>query len=128
MTESPVARGKSRLLVVEDDFLIGSLLADQLRDLGYWVVGPAYSLEESRRFATDSPLDGALLDINLGRDGRSSPIAEILMSRKIPFLFVSGYRTAPDERFRDVPLLAKPFTMERLKRAVADLFREPLTY
>jgi DNA-binding response OmpR family regulator len=78
------------LLVVEDDFLIGSLLSDQLRDLGYSVVGPAYNLEDASGLAADATIDGALLDINLGGSGASGPIAEILASRQIPFLISAG--------------------------------------
>jgi two-component SAPR family response regulator len=45
-------------------------------------------------------------------------VAEILAARQIPFLFVSGYRHAPEGRFRQVPVLSKPFTMERLRIAI----------
>jgi DNA-binding response OmpR family regulator len=112
------------LLVVEDDFLIGALLTEQLEELGYVVVGPASSLDEASRLAVDAPINGALLDINLGV-GRSNSIAEILIARKIPILFVSGYRQTPDEKFRAIPILSKPFTLATLKAAVENIFGPP---
>jgi CheY-like chemotaxis protein len=122
-TEPNETTQPATLLVVEDDFLIGSLLSDQLRDLGYSVVGPAFNLEDASRFASEAPIDGALLDIHLGGSGPSGPVAEILASRQIPFIFVSGYRQAPEGRFREVPVLPKPFTMERLRIAVEEMLR-----
>jgi two-component SAPR family response regulator len=108
------------LLVVEDDFLIGALLDDMLRELGYSVLGPADNLDEAMQFAIDAQIDGALLDINLGA-GRSTAIVDILIARKIPILFVSGYQQYPDERLRGIPILSKPFTAETLRVAVETL-------
>jgi DNA-binding response OmpR family regulator len=121
--KSREANKSAALLVVEDDYLIGSLLSDQLKDLGYSVVGPAFNLEDASRFAFEAPIDGALLDINLGGTGPSGTVAEILASRQIPFLFVSGYRRAPEGRFRRVAILSKPFTIERLRIAVEEMLR-----
>ena len=107
-----------KILVVEDDILIAGMVADQLGDLGYLVAGPAHSLEDGKRLAIDAPIDGALIDVNLRRGVLSSPIADILIGRRIPFLFVTGYNEVPEDRFRHISLLPKPFTMERLRRAV----------
>jgi DNA-binding response OmpR family regulator len=106
------------LLVVDDEVLIADLVADQLGDLGYSVAGPAYTLEDGKRLARDAAIDGALIDVHLGRGGLSTPIAEILKERKIPFLFASGFNDAPDKRFRDIAILTKPFSMDRLNAAV----------
>jgi hypothetical protein len=54
--------------------------------------------------------------------GPSGPVAEILASRQIPFVLVSGYRQAPKGRFREVPVLPKPSTMER-RIAVEEMLR-----
>jgi two-component SAPR family response regulator len=114
----PASGHRKALLVVEDDILIAGMVADQLGDLGYLVAGPAHSLEDGKRLAIDAPIDGALIDVNLRRGVLSSPIADILIGRRIPFLFVTGYNEVPEDRFRHISLLPKPFTMERLRRAV----------
>jgi hypothetical protein len=38
---------EQRVLVVEDDWLIASLLTDEINELGYSVVGPARNLAEA---------------------------------------------------------------------------------
>jgi two-component SAPR family response regulator len=106
------------LLIVEDDMLIAGMVADQLAELGYVVAGPAYSLEDGKRLANDVSIDGALIDVKLERGALSSPIADILIERKIPFLFVTGYNEVPDVRFRNISVLPKPFTIENLRRAL----------
>jgi two-component SAPR family response regulator len=114
----PANGNRKALLVVEDDILIAGMVADQLGELGYLVAGPAHSLEDGERLAIDAPIDGALIDVNLRRGVLSSPIADILIGRRIPFLFVTGYNEVPEDRFRHISLLPKPFTLERLRRAV----------
>src|SRR3954464_10683978 len=59
---------QQRILIVEDEALIGLTLAGLLADEGFWVVGPVGSLAEGL-FALDhaSP-DAVVLDLNL-RDG-----------------------------------------------------------
>jgi ActR/RegA family two-component response regulator len=105
----PKNEPRKALLVVEDDMLIASMIADQLAELGYIVAGPAYSLEDGKRLAIDAPIDGALIDVKLANDTPSSPIADILIERKIPLLFVTGYNEVPEARFRNISVLPKPF-------------------
>jgi two-component SAPR family response regulator len=114
----PANGNRKALLVVEDDILIAGMVADQLGELGYLVAGPAHSLKDGKRLAIDAPIDGALIDVNLGRGTLSSPIADILIDRRVPFLFVTGYNEVPEDRFHHISLLPKPFTMERLRLAV----------
>jgi len=106
-----------RVLVVEDEYLISELIAEQLSELGYEVVGPALSLEEGRRLIDAAPFDIALLDWSIGGTG-SSELAETLRSRDIPFLFVTGFDQPPDPRYREVAVLNKPFDLGSLKSAL----------
>jgi DNA-binding response OmpR family regulator len=107
-----------RVFLVENDFLIAETVTDQLAELGYRVVGPAYSLAEAIRVATNDHMDAALLDWWL--DGvTSAPVADILLGRRIPFTFLTGYAEVADERYRDIPILKKPFMMDALEGAVS---------
>jgi len=118
----PANGNRKALLVVEDDMLIAGMIADQLAELGYVVAGLNIRwLEDGKRLAIDAPIDGALIDVRLGRGIVSSPIAHILIERKIPFLFVTGYSEVPEDRFRHISLLPKRFTMERLRHAVEQM-------
>lgn len=103
-----------RVLVVEDEPLIALALEDVLEDLGCEVVGPAHTLDEAAGLGRAAPLDGAILDVNLGRD-KVFPVADILSKRSIPFVFTTGYGDAglrPCDRGR--PVLQKPYKAEHL--------------
>ncbi len=107
-----------RILVVEDVGVIAMEVKRMLEGLHCAVVGPEPTLARGLRAATGEALDGALLDVNLAGH-LSYPIAEELGRRGIPFIFVSGYGADNlDERFRDHPMLEKPFTQEQVASAV----------
>jgi CheY-like chemotaxis protein len=112
-----------RVLVVEDEIMIRMLLEDMLTDLGYGVVGSAGGLAEAVKLARDTDFDVAILDVNLNGDA-VYPVADVLMERGVPFVFSTGYgeRGLP-EPYRDRPMLQKPFQMENLDQALAQLAR-----
>jgi len=99
------------VLIVEDDPLVGQFLQDLLMDRGYRPVGPAPTLSAAKEAIADNALAAALLDIRLDGNDRSFELAEILTALRIPFAFLSSYSAALiPHKFREVPLLAKPFT------------------
>lgn len=112
------SKAMTRLLVVDDEYLIRMLLEDMLTDLGYEVAAAVGSIAEARQHARDGDFTAAILDVNL--DGQEIfPVAEILSERGLPFVFVTGYgeRSLP-EPYRGRPALQKPFQIEQLKRAL----------
>ena len=107
-----------RVLVVEDDALIGMAVAQAAAHCGCTVVGPVKGLSAGIEAAQATELDGAILDINLGSE-QVWPLAEILQRRGIPFVILSGYSSAEvPEGFWQVPLVAKPSTDAALRRAL----------
>ena len=54
-----------RVLVVEDEALIASLIEDSLLDLGGEVIGPAMHMNEALQLAREAAIDGATLDVNI---------------------------------------------------------------
>jgi CheY-like chemotaxis protein len=107
------------VLVVEDEFLVALALEDMLVDLGCRVVGPAASLAEALRLAEDARFDVAVLDVNLGRDQTSMPVAAALARICTPFVFATGYGPAGvDAAFRDRPILSKPLLVRELVLAL----------
>ena len=115
MPAQPTAPAK-RVLVVEDELMIRMLLEDMLGELGYTVAAEAGHLDEALEATKTAEFDLAILDVNL--DGQPiSPVADALAARGTPFVFATGYgeHTLP-ERFRDRPLLKKPFQIDSLKR------------
>lgn len=111
-----------RMLVVEDEVLIGMLLEDMLSDLGYHVIASASRIDEAMKMARESEVDAAILDVNLNGQ-EVYPVAEILASRGIPFVFATGYgeRGLPAD-YQHRPTLQKPFQQENLEHELARIF------
>jgi DNA-binding NtrC family response regulator len=79
-----------RVLIVEDDTLVGFLIEEYLADARCDTVGPFGTVAKALNAVRTETFDLAVLDINLNGE-RSYPVAEALAERGIPFLFLSGY-------------------------------------
>jgi PAS domain S-box-containing protein len=110
---------KRRVLVVEDEALVGIMIQECMTELGFQIVGPVCTAADALAAAKDGDFDAAILDINLG-DGMVYQVAEILARRHVPFVFVTGYDAdSVDSRFRDIPVLQKPVEREMLQKLFA---------
>jgi CheY-like chemotaxis protein len=118
-------QSSQRILVVEDEWLVATLLEDMLAELGHVVVGPVATLAEAMAAAQQEGFDLALLDMNL--HGQSATgVADSLADRGIPFACTTGYgRTDLDERFRGRPILHKPFELRDLEAVIAQALPRP---
>ena len=110
-----------RILVVEDSPVVGPFTADILSDLGCGVVGPAPNMAAARQLVEEGDVEAALMDVHI-RGERVFPLCELLEERGIPFVLTSGYAdwTMP-EKWRDRPRLQKPYTIDDVAQALADL-------
>lgn len=103
-----------RLLVVEDDAMLALALEMALADAGCEVVSIASCLDEAMPLAREAAIDGAILDVNVGGE-KVFPVADILATRAIPFVFATGYGAAG---LRDCdhgrPVLQKPYEFRKL--------------
>lgn len=97
MFQHPALRGR-RVLVVEDILLVAEELSDTLKDWGCEVIGPAAQVGRALDLVEREKLDGALLDVNLGKE-HCFPIATVLRERRVRFIFLTGY---------DMPLPFRP--------------------
>jgi CheY-like chemotaxis protein len=121
MTDSATNAVK-RVLVVEDEMLIGMLLEDMLADLGHTVVAVVPRLKDALAAVEKGTFDLAILDVHL--HGESAfPVAELLKARGIPFVFATGYgeRGLPED-YREQPVLQKPFAKADLERVLKLVF------
>jgi DNA-binding response OmpR family regulator len=107
-----------RVLIVEDDSMVGMLLEDMLASLGHEVAGLVATLDQAIRAAAEIAFDFAVLDVNLGGE-RIYPLAEVLTRRGIPFVFATGYGSALDPQWRHAPVLHKPFELAELECAMS---------
>jgi CheY-like chemotaxis protein len=108
----------SCVLAVEDEGLILLDIEQTLRDAGAAEVLLAATADDALRTIESVGLDAAVLDVHLGRGNRCYELAQRLIEKGVPFVFLSG---TPDvaEGFHDVPLVMKPFSSEQLLTAIA---------
>jgi CheY-like chemotaxis protein len=107
-----------KILVVEDEAMIAMLIEDMLIDLGCEVIGPMSNIDKALRAASTNALDGALLDVNL-RGQPVYPVADALIARGVPVVFVTGYgETGLDQRFAGMPVVSKPLPPGALEQVL----------
>ncbi|HET7125142.1 MAG TPA: response regulator [Bradyrhizobium sp.] len=111
-------RAGGSVFLVEDEVMIRMMVADMLEELGYSVAAEAGEINEAIRLAQSAQFDLAILDVNV--NGKViSPVAELIDSRNIPFVFATGYGSSGlPEEYRDRPALQKPFQVETLGRII----------
>ena len=85
------ARPSLTVLILEDETLTGMLLAQAVSDRGCAVCGPHLHPDEALYAVAARLPDAALLDVSLGPDTTSLPVADALAKRGVPFAFVTGY-------------------------------------
>lgn len=109
---------QASILLVEDEALIRMMLVEMAEELGHKVTAEAGNAAEAQSLAEIEQYDLAILDINL-QGTNVQPVAEIVRSRGLPFLFMSGYGSGglPDG-FEGTPVLAKPCSIELLGRTI----------
>lgn len=113
-------RGK-RVLVVEDEPLIGLDIVAALEEVGATVTGPATTVDEACSLIERGSFDAALVDANL--HGQSvGRVAESLTQRGVPFAFATGYdRDGLPQGFKDILILRKPSSSEQIISIVTRL-------
>jgi two-component system, response regulator PdtaR len=100
-----------KVLIAEDEILLGSLLAEMVTDAGYHVLGPALSRAEALGLISVGLPDVALVDIDLqGRDSGIELVGDLARSG-VSCLFVTGQcDKARSERAHAIGFIAKPYT------------------
>ncbi|MEQ7872639.1 response regulator [Sphingomonas sp. ASV193] len=106
------------ILIVEDEPLIAMMLEDFLDSLGHKVAGVCETVDEGLGAVAAGGFDVAILDVNL--KGRSVwPVASALRDKDIPFVLASGgHVEPPPAEFAAVPLIDKPYTVDRVSPAI----------
>ena len=123
--DSPIdGLAKARILLVEDDPLVGLEFQTALTDAGVEAIGPMPDLHHSLTaiMGEGCRFDAAILDVNL-RGESTLPLAQLLSERGVPYMFVSGYDldAALPVELRRAPKLQKPVTGTQLLAAVRTL-------
>ncbi|GAA4034884.1 HWE histidine kinase domain-containing protein [Sphingomonas rosea] len=118
----PLDRITGAVLLVEDNLLIALEAEAMLQSLGASDVQVASSVASALDFLDVQKPDFAVLDYNLGRE-QSAPVAEALDKMGVPFVFATGYGDTSmiDERFRQRPILTKPYSAANVIAAYREI-------
>ncbi|MDQ3247029.1 MAG: response regulator [Pseudomonadota bacterium] len=113
-------QGRS-IFVVEDEIMVLINIEDILKDHGCTRITSAATVEQALEILETLSFDAAVLDVNL--DGKMShSVADELSARRIPFVVSTGYwEDALDGRYRNQPVLRKPYRDDALLNALAQL-------
>jgi two-component system, response regulator PdtaR len=108
-----------RVLVVEDDLMIGPLLAETLEELGHEVcaveVDAAAAVAAARRCHPDL----MIVDVGLGEASGIAAVREILREGFVPHVFVTGDILNGLSLGPDAVLIQKPYRDSDLVAAIA---------
>ncbi|MGP3698041.1 response regulator [Rhodobacter sp. NSM] len=106
---------RTRVLVVDDQYLIAMDLVCTLEQLGYRPVGPAASVADALATLARDGADLALLDESLSGES-VLPVAMRLHEQGIPFVVVSGHvrSISGHPLLQAARRLEKPLTSKRL--------------
>jgi DNA-binding response OmpR family regulator len=117
----------SKILVVEDHYLLAEDVCEFITDCSMKAIGPANCVESALVYAREADLNGAVLDIDL--NGRLClPVCAMLASRNIPFIFHTGFSdlsSLPPE-LQSVQKVAKPFGHDELRKALEEMLAGPM--
>jgi PAS domain S-box-containing protein len=118
--------GRGKILLVEDEVIVGLFMQDLLKESGFEPSEPHRTLADAIAAANAERFDAAVLDMNLNGE-QVYPLADRLTQQSVPFVFVTGYAaTVVVERFSHIPLLQKPIEPQMLSALLDRLTSSPI--
>ena len=108
------------VLLVEDDYLLATVLCQELEGAGAQVLGPVPDVAAALALlSVGDGVDAAVLDVNLGGT-MAWPVADALLARSVAFVFLTGYDagTIP-ARYAGVSRCEKPVELAEIAQALA---------
>jgi len=108
-----------QVLVVEDEPVIGTLLAEVLRELGHDVIAIEATEDGAVAAAAANRPELMIVDARLRQGSGVTAVERILREGFIPHLFVSGDRLNPEGLCSRAIILQKPFMEAELVSAIA---------
>ncbi len=113
------------ILILEDEPLIAMDLELAVEDTGHTAV-TAIDNDEAARLIDEHEIDGAILDVSLGRNCTCKPTATALDEAGIPFILHTGDLNRVGEHLReiDAPVIAKPRPADDVVATLLNLLSE----
>jgi CheY-like chemotaxis protein len=107
-----------RILVVENDVLIATLMGDMLEDMGHRVCATEATEADAIAAAARHNPDLMIVDLRLGDGSGLSAITEICRISPVPHLFVTGDMSLIAALRPDAVAVQKPFREADLAQAI----------
>ena len=108
----------TRVMIADNNTLVGIGIQDDLESNGYAVAGPFATCAEATAWLKAETPGLAILAVHL-RDGTCVDLARELRERNVPMIVYSGERRQAVPELQDAEWLEKPASPERLLAAVA---------
>jgi signal transduction histidine kinase/integral membrane sensor domain MASE1 len=120
--ETSAQGGTETILVVEDDADVRSVVADELRALGYQVLTAIDGPTALKALESAEGVDLLFSDVVMPDRMRGDELARLALDKRadLKVLLTSGYTTASGDgaTLKQFPLLRKPYRHEELARAI----------
>jgi two-component system, response regulator PdtaR len=107
-----------RTLVVEDDAMIGGLLAETLEGLGHTVCAVESDVTNAVAAASHWRPDLMIVDVGLSEASGAAAVKEIVRIKFVPNVFVTGNAVRGTPLGPETVLIQKPFRVSDLERAI----------
>ena len=115
------------ILIAEDEMILAAELEDELSALGAVTIGLVVSVESAIEYLNQTvQIDAALINVQL-RGELSFPLADELIARNIPFMFVTGNDAFIRQQYPDVPCCTKPSEVGKVLKALRDMIHADST-
>ena len=107
-----------RVLILEDEPILGFALEDMLSEIGDWEIELCTRLEEAHKFVNNGLPALAILDVNI-HGQLSYPIADRLLAAGVPYIFATGYGDLTHPQLhREAITVTKPYSLLHIADAV----------
>jgi len=107
-----------RILIVEDDLMVGPLFAEMLEDLGHVVCAVETHAERAVAAAARCKPDVMIVDIGLADEDGISAVREILRHGFVPHVFVTGDVIRDAALDLETVFIQKPFRAPDIQAAI----------
>ncbi len=119
MTAGALSRRPLRVLIAEDEAVIGLDLAERLVEAGHSVLGPFTHCAEVREWIAHNTPDAAILDFKL-LDGSCEETVRRLRDRGVPMIAFASGGDIPED-LADMVVVTKPGQMDQVLAALKRL-------
>ena len=125
MTTTPDPASPKVVLIVEDQLLVAMAVKEELEDHGYRVLDLAMRHQEALALARATPVDLALVNIDLACEDDGTELAWDLKAMNVPVIFISGQKDRVElAREAAIASMPKPYSAVDLVEAVGYVFRQ----